>query len=80
MPTTSVAIPGTNVTVLLTPRPTVSGLWDALVASTSPRSAAGSRLAGPRLGQPISADACGDADVIDMFAYRAGVSGPESAA
>ena len=77
---TSVAIPGTNVTVLLPPRSTVSGLWDALVASTSPRSAAGSRLAGPRLGQPISPGAEDGADVIDMFAYRSGAQGPEPAA
>ena len=52
---TSVAIPGTNITVLWPQRSSVSGLWEALVASTTSPSAAGSRLAEPtRLGQPIS--------------------------
>lgn len=66
----SVTLPGTEATVLRFPKAGPTGLWNALAASTSQRSAAGSRLAEPtRLGQPVSLVE-EVAEVVDMFAFR----------
>ena len=60
----------TETRLALVPRSTDNGLWTALAARLSDRSAAGSGLAEPTgLGQPISA-------VVDMFAYRAAKARP----
>jgi hypothetical protein len=47
-----VELPGIHPRV---PTSTDNGLWDALLAHIDPRSAAGSRLAGLRPGQPLPA-------------------------
>lgn len=79
--TASITLPDTNVTVMRFPASTSSGLWNALAASTSQSSAAGSRPAeSTALGRPVSlvldGDRSGDdetgelATVVDMFAFR----------
>lgn len=80
--TASITLPDTNVTVMRFPASTSSGLWNALAASTSQSSAAGSRPAeSTALGRPVSlvldtvdrsgGDETGElATVVDMFAFR----------
>lgn len=77
----SIALIGSEPSVIRFPRITVTGLWDALAASTSHGSAAGSRPAEPPvLGRPISVDRgtlSAGGNVIDMFAFRSSDSEPE---
>ncbi|MCC6225434.1 MAG: hypothetical protein IT195_03395 [Microthrixaceae bacterium] len=73
----SIALPSPCASIIRFPRSKDGGLWEALAASTSQRSAAGSRPAEPtRLGRPISV-ATGSAEVIDMFAFRITTPSPE---
>jgi len=67
----SIALPGPDATVLRFPKAGPTGLWNALAASTSQRSAAGSRLEGASRPTPPASPVGGGGDVVDMFAFHA---------